>query len=118
MAISVKDLGLDEDNDFLFRNGDIDIQFSDESHVQDILYSDLSHWKQYPLLGVSLQRELNSKVSNQQVIKRKVQDQLSADGYKIVDDISLNYNSDTKQLEYFINFERIRNIITLTDAGV
>jgi hypothetical protein len=106
MAISVKDIGFDDD--LIILNGDFSVEFSDEAHVEDILDSYLGHWKQFPLLGVGIEREVNSNTNKQQIVKRKIQQQLESDGYK-VGQISLKYNDTAKVLDYNIEFERIKN---------
>jgi hypothetical protein len=105
MAISVKDI--EYDNDLVIRNGDFDIEFSDENHVEDILNSYLGHWKQFPLLGIGIERELNIKADNQQIIKRKIQQQLESDGYK-VGQITTSISTENV-LNYSIEFDRIKN---------
>jgi hypothetical protein len=105
MAISVKDI--EYDNDLVIRNGDFDIEFSDENHVEDILNGYLGHWKQFPLLGIGIERELNIKADNQQIIKRKIQQQLESDGYK-VGQITTSISNENV-LNYSIEFDRIKN---------
>lgn len=101
MAISVKDIIYEED--VKFANGDFDINFSDDQHVEDILKGYLGHWKQTPLLGVGIEMQLNAKNSEQQIIKRKIQQQLNSDGYNVGEIIV------TENKTFSLEFERIKN---------
>jgi hypothetical protein len=106
MAIAVRDFALDEEGDLKIVNGDFSVEFSDEDHVEDILLSSLGHWKQFPLLGVEIEKQISTNQNQQQIIKRKIQQQLKSDGYR-TGEINFNFGGNT--LVYDIDFTRIRN---------
>ena len=107
MSISVKDFGLDDNGDLKIVNGDFTVEFSDEDHVSDILLSALGHWKQFPLLGVEIEKQISSNANNQQIIKRKIQQQLQSDGYRVG---NIDFSIVNNVLEYNIDFTRVRNV--------
>lgn len=106
MAINVKDLALDSEGDIKIVNGDFSVEFSDVDHVEDILLSSLGHWKQFPLLGINIEQQLSSNENQQQIIKRKILQQLESDGYRVGE---ISFTISENILEYDIDFTRIRN---------
>jgi len=106
MAIAVKDFALDENGDLKIVNGDFSVEFSDEDHVEDILLSSLGHWKQFPLLGIEIEKQISTNNNQQQTFRRKIQQQLQSDGYKVG---NISFSIVNNILEYDIDFVRIRN---------
>lgn len=78
----VKDIDLDLDLDLNIVDGDFKIAESDQNHVVLILKSYLGAFKQFPLVGLGIDRFEAASISPQ-VLKREIQVQLAADGYKI-----------------------------------
>lgn len=92
--MDVKDFNIDQNNDLIFLNGDIDIDYSDNQHIQDIVYSFQGYWKQNPTCGVGIQQYLNS-AGMQQKIKNDIKLQLENDNYT-VDSISIETDGAIK----------------------
>jgi hypothetical protein len=62
--------------------GDFDFCPSDGQHVKDILFSQPGWYKEFPLLGCSIQTMLKGKI-NQQKVEALIKQQLEADGYSV-----------------------------------
>lgn len=69
-------------NDLVFRNGDLVIAESDTQHVVDTLNAFPGWWKEFPLDGVGLMSYTKSPAEVQQ-LNRKILVELESDGYKI-----------------------------------
>jgi hypothetical protein len=80
----VKDIELDDSLDLTIENGDFKISNSDQTHVINIIKSNLGAFKQFPLVGVGIDYYIASSGS-QQVIKRNITVQMEADGYSVND---------------------------------
>lgn len=68
------------DGDLKIANGDFMIGDADADHVEDIISSSQGEWKEFPLVGVSIDQYLNS-AGQENEISRQVRLQLSGDGY-------------------------------------
>lgn len=101
--MAVKDFTLSEELDVIIENGDFKVSDSDTQHIELVLRTFTGAWKQFPLVGMGIDRDLASS-GKQQVIKRNMQNQLELDGYN-VKEIKLLGNA-----QYFINAIRIRGI--------
>ena len=77
-----KDIGLDDDGDLLFVNGDLVIKESDQQHVADTINAHVGWWKEFPNDGVGISDFTNSAGSAQQ-LSRKIKIELNKDGYKV-----------------------------------
>lgn len=99
--MAVKDITLDDTLDLLIDNGDFKISDSDMQHIQLICITDLGHWKQFPLLGVGIEKYIASS-GQTDALKRSINIQLAADGYK-VNDILVGTNEN---FTYSIDAER------------
>lgn len=88
-----------EDNDLVIKNGDFVISNSDQQHVEDLIKSYTGHYKEFPLIGVGVDRFINSSGKDQE-IKRLIKLQLEADGYKVNKIVKIND-------EYYIDAVRI-----------
>lgn len=64
---------------------------SDKFHVRNILQSDLGHFHWSPLLGVGALSDLNSPRSFLS-LKRKITEQLQADGYRL-EEVQISNNN-------------------------
>lgn len=87
MAI-FKDIILDDTGDFSILNGDLSVGESDSQHVDHIVTADLGHFRQWPLLGVGIMREIQGDF-NPQELKQNIRLQLESDDY-IVKQININ----------------------------
>jgi hypothetical protein len=77
---AAKDFKQSEDGDILFQSGDFFVDFSDQQHILDIVYSAPSWYKEYPSCGVNIQYYLSGAGLGAQ-LNRNMQLQLQADGY-------------------------------------
>ena len=84
------DLALNTDGDLDIQDGDLVIGESDYIHVKHILESYPGDWKQYPELGIGIQKQINSPITR--AFKRKAKIQLESDGYDI-NDIAIEFES-------------------------
>jgi len=80
--MAVKDITLDDNLDLIIENGDFKVSDSDMQHIQLICITDLGHWKQFPLLGVGIEKYIASS-GQTDALKRNINIQLSSDGYKV-----------------------------------
>ncbi len=73
-------IGLDEDLSIL--SGDLDVGYSDEQHIEDILTASKGEYKQSPLVGVSIADYLMSPMASTNIAKleREILLQLESDG--------------------------------------
>ena len=101
--IIVYDLEVDEDGDLVFRNGDLSIVPSNDEHVKAVITSGQGDFKQYPQVGVNINKYLNY-VSIPSDLKNIISKQLIADGNVIefleltkVDNKNININLNTKR---------------------
>lgn len=78
----VKDIDLEDDLDLRIVDGDFKVAESDQNHVVVILKSYLGAFKQFPLVGLGIDRYEAASISTQ-VLKRDIQVQLGADGYNV-----------------------------------
>lgn len=76
-----KDIAL-LDNELIISNGDFAIAESDTQHIADTLNAFPGWWKENPADGVGVFGYYAS-AGEEQTLKRAIQIQLSADGYKV-----------------------------------
>lgn len=81
MADFVKDITLD-DNDLMIINGDFDVSYSDQQHIELLMITYLGGWKEFPLVGVGLTNYINSSGS-ELIIRRNMIVQLESDSYQV-----------------------------------
>lgn len=79
-----QDIAVDQSFDLLISGGDLVIELSDERHINAIVLSSPGNYRFAPLTGVDAYAFLNS-VGQADVFKRKVQEQLVLDGYRVED---------------------------------
>lgn len=86
-----KDILLNE----IFKDGDFNVGFSDEQHIEHVLMAQPGHFKNAPLLGVRMIDYINSSLSPRTVaeLERKIALNLEADGAK---NIVVKIDSTTK----------------------
>jgi len=80
-----------DSNDLAIDQNDFKKVESDKYHVRNILQSDLGHFHWSPLLGISALSDLNG-AKNFLNLKRKVSEQLTADGYRL-DEVKIENNN-------------------------
>ncbi|MPM68722.1 hypothetical protein SDC9_115656 [bioreactor metagenome] len=83
MAETYKDIALDSAGDLQIVNGDFVIAESDEQHIAHLIQSAKGEWKEFPLCGAELTKQLKGPLGGE--FRREVRLQLEADGYKIED---------------------------------
>jgi hypothetical protein len=69
-------------DDLVIRNGDFLVEASDGQHIEHILKADRGQFRQWPLVGVGLQRSKNASLRPQE-LKQEVKLQLRADNFKV-----------------------------------
>lgn len=79
-----KDIKSDSDGDLFIdpNTGDFAFGLSDEQHIEDIIDSDIGHYKEFPALGAGIENYVNSSGTEQE-IARKTKLQLQGDGYNV-----------------------------------
>lgn len=78
----VKDVIIGNDYDLQIVDGDFVVKPSDQQHVQLIIITAQGEWKEFPLLGVSVELYINAPASLQQLGKN-IRLQLQSDNYTI-----------------------------------
>lgn len=81
-----KDFAVDPtDEDMLIVNGDFAIEESDQRHVQDILEAGKGEWREFPVLGVEIQRYLNGtgQVFDRTGLLKTIRVQLEYDNFDV-----------------------------------
>lgn len=81
---AAKDFKQSSDGDVLIVSGDFFVDFSDQQHILDIVYSAAGWWKEYPACGLNIQKYLSGNGTNgidKGNLSRNMQLQLQADGY-------------------------------------
>jgi len=80
--MEVKDIYTNIDRDFDFLDGDFIIDYSDNTHIQNIIESFPGYWKEFPSIGVGIMYYLNSS-GKQQELNNEISRQIKQDGYSI-----------------------------------
>lgn len=80
------DVLTDESSDLLIEGGDWVLGPSDQVHLNDILASEKGEWREWPLVGVGLQRYINStgQLDDRVGLLRVIRLQLEADNYQVL----------------------------------
>ncbi len=78
------DILLEDNGDFKVVNGDFAVDYSDDQHIDLIMRSNPGDIKDHPLLGIGIDKYLNSPLSQgiQQRISRDVRLHLQSDNAK------------------------------------
>lgn len=95
MAIEVNDILIDSNYELIFKDGDLFIDKSDKQHCSFVIKSAKGEWKESALLGVEINKYLNSNSSNYSALETNIREQLTSDNYT-VQDLKLNGNIDIK----------------------
>ncbi len=69
-------------DDLEIANGDFVVSESDGQHIEHILRADRGQFRQFPLVGVGLQKQANAS-PNRQKLKQEIKLQLRADGFGV-----------------------------------
>jgi hypothetical protein len=79
-----RDILLNDDNELLISKGDFVTGDSDEQHVSLIIRSSPGDWKQHPLVGVGIIKEINSPETAQtkENLSKRIKGQLEFDDYE------------------------------------
>jgi len=86
----VKDIIFIE-NDIEIRDGDLFVAESDQQHIQHILTADLGQFRQWPLIGVGIARQINGP-ANRTDLKQNIRVQLRSDNFTVKNvDVSPNF---------------------------
>lgn len=100
MAI-FKDIITDSDFDLEIINGDLAVLESDAQHIDHIITADKGHFRQFPLVGVGIEKFLNHSTTEQE-IRQAIKLQLEADGFMVgtikVVGQNIEINAERKQI--------------------
>lgn len=88
--------------DVVISGGDLLVGKSDQQHVEHILRADRGHFRQWPLLGVGLEKNLKGPISPQE-LKQAIKLQLKSDNYNVRE---VQVSRDAKNIN--IDAQRIR----------
>ncbi len=86
----------DSNKDMLIVDGDFVIENADVEHVEDIFQASLGHWKEFPLIGISIDSYRNSSGMTNE-LARVAKLQLESDNYQ-VDQLQAVVNGDDVQI--------------------
>jgi hypothetical protein len=81
----------------IFKNGDFNVDFSDEQHIEHVIVSEKGHFKHHPLLGVGIMHYAHAPMSPQIAaeLNREIRLQLEVD---TATNIRVNINQRTTQI--------------------
>jgi hypothetical protein len=80
-----QDILLDNTYNPAIRHGDFDVYNSDEQHMQMVLISEPGWWKEHPLMGVGIHREIKGPFSPQQrqALSQRIRLHMQMDGFAV-----------------------------------
>jgi hypothetical protein len=80
-----KDFSIDTNYDLQIRNGDFVVDDCNEQDIEAILIADKGNWKQWPMLGIGIQRQLEGDFSARAItaLQRNISIELTADGFTV-----------------------------------
>lgn len=99
MAELVEDFLYNSDGDLSIKNGDIEVGPSDNQHLEDIMLADWGQFRQYPELGVGIERFFMGNYSKQ-YIRKEIRREVESDNFTITNlelDGDLNINLRAKR---------------------
>ena len=94
----VKDISFD--TDLFIENGDFFAKESDQNHVIDLINDFTGHWKEFPLVGIGIDRFLSSEGRESKIIS-DLRNQMSVDGFSKIRGIEVD-----SDFNFFIDAER------------
>lgn len=71
-----------ENDDLVIINGDLLVGESDQMHIEHIVRAEKGHFRQFPLLGVGIRKELSGDI-NPHELKQDIKTQLIGDNYSV-----------------------------------
>lgn len=79
------DFEIDNTYDLVIKDGDFAVSESNEADIDLILNSEKGNWKQWPLVGFGVKKYLEAAHSRASLdkMKRDIQLQLQADGFRV-----------------------------------
>jgi len=78
--------------ELVVKDGDFFVAESDQQHIEHILIADIGQFRQWPLIGVGIRRQLNGSV-NRTDLKQQIRTQLKSDNFTVTRiDISRDYS--------------------------
>jgi hypothetical protein len=96
------DIITDSTNDLIIENGDFKLNESDSQHVEHIITADKGQFRQWPLIGVGINRLINGSI-NPQSLKQVIKLNLESDNYNVrlievdsIDKLSINVDAQRK----------------------
>jgi len=70
------------ENELLIVDGDLFVGESDQQHIQHIMIADKGQFRQWPLIGVGIRRQLNGSI-NSTDLKQEIRTQLKSDNFTV-----------------------------------
>jgi hypothetical protein len=77
------DIILNDQGDLLIKDGDFVVGESDQQHVELLLSATKGSFLQYPTIGVGLANYVNKQDVDMAELRRAIEVNLKADGYKV-----------------------------------
>lgn len=68
--------------DIVIAGGDLLVGKSDQQHVEHIIRADRGHFRQWPLLGLGIEKNIKGPI-NAQELKKAIKLQLKSDNYNV-----------------------------------
>lgn len=83
------------DGEIAILNGDLDVGYSDEQHIEHILLAQKGEYKQHPLVGIGIADYLNGPVSllTRNKLTKEINLQLAADK---ASEVKVEYDNEGK----------------------
>ena len=96
----VKDILLDE-NGLMFKNGDWNIDVSDEQHIEHIFEAGQGNYYAEPMIGINVRKMFLGNYDPQKT-KQKIRQQLELDNYEIItilvsEDFEIEVNAERRK---------------------
>jgi hypothetical protein len=83
MAIQRIDILEDENGDELIEDGDFAIGPADDFHIRDLLLDSPGDWRQYPEIGMLIDRYRNAPATKKRQFESELREALEIDGYRV-----------------------------------
>lgn len=71
-----------DDNDVIVKDGDFFFADSDQQHIKHIMIADKGQFRQWPLIGVGIRRQMNGSI-NKTDLKQNIRVQLRSDNFTV-----------------------------------
>lgn len=83
MAIERIDILEDDNGDELIEDGDFAMGPADELHIRDLLLDSPGDWRQYPQIGLLIDRYRNAPATKKKQFESELREMLEIDGYRV-----------------------------------